>query len=218
MRNVNRSYLLIDAPDSLNRPETIIESTTIAISGNASLIRRAIYSDPYQAEDDEGLQSRVVDKLNDWYFGKCAYCERFYKLDVEHYRPKGEVRGEDNDLISATGYYWLGYEWSNLLPACISCNRDGGKNSKFPYVNGGTAVNSPIFDNAGNLNRVFCIINHANLINELPALLNPEVDINIHNYFKFEVDNDRRRGTSPRCPRARRATRAGGRTRWRSGG
>jgi hypothetical protein len=191
MRSVTRSYLITDAPAILQKAETIIACTTIAREGNASGIKRAIYSDPYAAGPDEGNQSKVIDKLNLWYFGKCAYCERFYKLDVEHFRPKGEVTDENNNLLSGTGYYWLGYEWSNLLPSCISCNRDGGKNSKFPYVAGGTIITTPVFDITGNLDRSFCTVNHPTLLGELPALLNPEIDTNIENYFAFEVDGDK---------------------------
>jgi hypothetical protein len=191
MRNVVRSYVLTDAPARLQLAGTIVASTNIAQSGNADGISRTVYSDPYTAGTDEGNQSRVIDKLNDWYFGKCAYCERFYKLDVEHYRPKGEIRDEDNALLRAVGYYWLGYEWSNLLPSCISCNRDGGKVSKFPFLAGGNPVTAPVFDQSGNLDRIFCIINHQTLVGELPALLNPEIDLNIETYFTFEVDNDK---------------------------
>ncbi|MDB4925934.1 hypothetical protein [Mucilaginibacter sp.] len=190
MRNVVRSYVITNAPAILQLVGTITASTTIARMGNATGISRAIYSDPYSAGPDEGNQSRVIDKLNDWYFGKCAYCERFYKLDVEHFRPKGEIRDEDNGLLRAVGYYWLGYEWSNLLPSCISCNRDGGKNSKFPYVAGGNLVTAPVFDAVGNLDRTFCLVEHHLLVGELPALLNPETDINIVSYFAFEVDSD----------------------------
>lgn len=70
---------------------------------------------------------------------RCAYCEVSlegdrYRGDVEHYRPKvmvcdrsfyqrkGKlVRGSKNR--SGPGYYWLAYEWSNLLPVCSVCNR-----------------------------------------------------------------------------------------------
>lgn len=191
MRKVTRSYLLVDAPAILQRQSTIDACTILARAADATLIKRAIYSDPYQADDDEGLQSRVIDKLNDWYFSKCAYCERFYKLDVEHYRPKGEVRGEDNELISDTGYYWLGYEWSNLLPACISCNRDGGKNSKFPYLKGGTVVSAPSFGADSNLDFSLCLATHQNFKNELPALLNPELDDDFETFFNFVIDDQR---------------------------
>ena len=77
---------------------------------------------------------------------KCAYCE--YRLsrtdwDVDHYRPKARVYGRDDH----PGYYWLAYEWDNLLPACKHCNqlrsdpptlgnlgrtRGRGKGDKFP--------------------------------------------------------------------------------------
>ncbi|ACT92182.1 hypothetical protein [Dyadobacter fermentans] len=190
MRNVTRSYLITDAPDILQAEDTIAASTIIAKAGDASGIKRSLYSDPYTAGPDEGNQSRVIDKLNNWYFGKCAYCERFYKLDVEHFRPKGEIRDENNALTSNIGYYWLGYEWSNLLPSCISCNRDGGKNSKFPYIAGGKTVTAPTFNESGNLDREHCIVDHELLVGELPALLNPEVDLNVERFFAFEIDDD----------------------------
>ena len=89
------------------------------------------------------------------FFGKCAYCEedlsRSHHGEMEHYRPKGEVRDVDNQIVmirSASarpkkhpGYYWLTYEWRNLLPACQLCNKQPstkkpfGKGNRFP-VNG----------------------------------------------------------------------------------
>lgn len=46
--------------------------------------------------------------------GKCAYCESLCKatsyLQVEHFRPKSR-------------YYWLAYDWDNLLLACQVCNQ-----------------------------------------------------------------------------------------------
>lgn len=65
----------------------------------------------------------VKAELERLFHGKCAYCESFYgstqPVDVEHYRPKGEVEGiEDHP-----GYYWLAMDWQNLLPSCIDCNR-----------------------------------------------------------------------------------------------
>ncbi|GLQ87697.1 HNH endonuclease family protein [Dyella flagellata] len=65
----------------------------------------------------------VVEKLEDLFHGKCAYCEHRYaagaKVDVEHYRPKGGVKEEPDH----TGYWWLALDWDNLLPSCIDCNR-----------------------------------------------------------------------------------------------
>lgn len=65
----------------------------------------------------------VKRRLEELFHGKCAYCESFYAsqapVDVEHYRPKGAVEGEPNH----PGYWWLGMEWTNLLPSCLDCNR-----------------------------------------------------------------------------------------------
>ncbi len=71
--------------------------------------------------------------------GKCAYCDRdIYNQhgDVEHFRPKGGVTDASDVPVtriirgvkeSHPGYYWLVYDLSNLLPACIRCNQISGK-------------------------------------------------------------------------------------------
>ena len=69
--------------------------------------------------------------LADVFGGKCAYCESRYDrtqpVDVEHYRPKSEVKvGE----VKVGGYWWLAAVWSNLLPSCIDCNRARSKTSR----------------------------------------------------------------------------------------
>jgi hypothetical protein len=40
-------------------------------------------------------------------------------MDVEHFRPKGAVKDDDEH----PGYWWLAMAWDNLLPSCIDCNR-----------------------------------------------------------------------------------------------
>ena len=84
--------------------------------------------------------------------GRCVYCEAnikdFQDGDVEHFRPKMGVTDE-NDLpvmivaspgknLQHPGYYWLAYNWTNLLPACVKCNRPGpdgiGKHNRFPLA------------------------------------------------------------------------------------
>ncbi|MEL7681804.1 hypothetical protein AAG602_11610 [Citromicrobium bathyomarinum] len=65
----------------------------------------------------------VKNELERLFRGKCAYCETFYasaqSMDVEHYRPKGAVEGDD----AHPGYWWIAMAWDNLLPSCIDCNR-----------------------------------------------------------------------------------------------
>ena len=69
--------------------------------------------------------------LNDQH-DKCCFCEkgREHVHEVEHFRPKTAVRQEKRDPQEYPGYYWLAYEWSNLLMACRFCN--GTKGTLFP--------------------------------------------------------------------------------------
>ena len=68
--------------------------------------------------------------------GRCAYCEGRYNSgefgDAEHYRPKSEVT-EGRKAVSHPGYYWLAYEWQNLLLSCRKCN---SKHSNIDPVTG----------------------------------------------------------------------------------
>ena len=106
-------------------------------------------------------QKAVYFNENGPFRGKCAYCEQ--KIvgdqhgDIEHYRPKGKVTDEDDKEIIISekgkkkphpGYYWLAYDWRNLLPSCGLCNKPAteqktgeaiGKRNRFP-INGSRAV------------------------------------------------------------------------------
>lgn len=96
-------------------------------------------------------------RLLEIFNNKCAYCETPIEPgepgDVEHFRPKGAVLEDDGTPVTCTeangheydhpGYYWLAYEWTNLLPSCRNCNtrgKESGKGNFFPLVpppNGG---------------------------------------------------------------------------------
>lgn len=69
--------------------------------------------------------------------GKCAYCESRIEhaayTDIEHYRPKGRVRQGTGSPATEPGYWWLAYEWDNLLLACPRCNRTA-KGDRFPLA------------------------------------------------------------------------------------
>jgi len=130
-----------------------------------------------------GNTDYVLPELERIYHEKCAYCESRTKhvatLQVEHYRPCKDV-GEDNEH---EGYYWLGYEWSNLLLACPKCNGRSGKANKFPIE--GDRVYQPTMDSDGNLDRNRCNPKLPPLSDERPLLLNPETDEpGLH--FKFD--------------------------------
>lgn len=81
---------------------------------------------------------------------KCCFCES--KIghvsygDVEHFRPKaGWV--QNNEKINKPGYYWLAYDWDNLLLSCEICNQRYKKNF-FPLLPESTRALSHIADMA----------------------------------------------------------------------
>ena len=105
---------------------------------------------------NKALYKCTKSELFEAFHGKCAYCEsrieHTHPGDVEHFRPKGGVAEEDNNpvmvagpdgaMVPHPGYYWLAYDWRNLLPSCSSCNRlsktkEGrriGKGTRFPVA------------------------------------------------------------------------------------
>lgn len=82
--------------------------------------------------------SKLKEQLRIDQNGKCAFCEQnivsLSHGDVEHYRPKGGYSQNEKDDLHKPGYYWLAYEWNNLLLVCEICNRRHKKNY-FPLRN-----------------------------------------------------------------------------------
>jgi hypothetical protein len=110
------------------------------------------------------------------FYNKCAYCEVNILVSgdahAEHYRPKGAVTrltAEDKEELVTVGgvphpgYYWLAYEWRNLMPACQRCNTHGKRNF-FPVGNVHVADRAAVTD-LDELDRI-----------EQPLLLNPFKD------------------------------------------
>lgn len=65
-------------------------------------------------------------------YGKCCFCEsKFLETsygDVEHFRPKTAYKKKGARGLTYPGYYWLAYDWTNLLFSCEKCNRSYKKN------------------------------------------------------------------------------------------
>jgi hypothetical protein len=146
-----------------------IATTTLVADveeGKAIVIKDAIYKE----------QNTVYMDLDGVFHGKCAYCESLMDAnqpgDTEHFRPKKSVTDragkaimideEDGTAKEHPGYYWLAYDWRNLLPSCSLCNRVTklktgeriGKGNYFPV-------------------RGFRAINPAEETKEEPLLINP---------------------------------------------
>jgi len=175
---------LNDKPDILKEQSTIAALNQIAVSGNTNLIKDSIYKGTYT--DSEGkTQSSVREKLNKYYFQKCGYCEVICKAEIEHYRPKKGIT-EDK---THNGYYWLAYEWSNLVPSCRYCNTEGGKGNQFPVI--GKRVASPTLDNLDNLDITQSLASSQNLSLEKPYLLHPEID-DPSKVLGFTIDDEKK--------------------------
>lgn len=85
---------------------------------------------------------KVKEALSAAQDNKCCFCEskigHIAYGDVEHYRPKaGWV--QDEEPLNKPGYYWLAYEWDNLLLSCEKCNQLFKKNY-FPLANNERAM------------------------------------------------------------------------------
>ena len=176
---------LEDIPPTLIKTEVLSALQTIATTGNKALIKDTIFKGEFIEKGEKRYETRTY--LHKYYHKKCAYCEmRETKPEIEHYRPKKSVTGTDHN-----GYYWLCYEWSNLIPSCRYCNTEGGKVSQFPIM--GKRVYKPTLINDTELDVEKNIAKNAPLIDEKPYLLHPEIDIEFDSFLAFKI-NDKKAG------------------------
>jgi uncharacterized protein (TIGR02646 family) len=114
---------------------------------------------------------------------KCCFCEakitHISYGDVEHFRPKaGWVQA--GEPINKPGYYWLAYEWDNLLLSCEICNQRFKKNF-FPLLDNTKRATSHIDD----------------VSQELPVFIHPVLDdpqefIEFKEEIPFSIDDNLR--------------------------
>ena len=161
---------------------TIIDDLSSGDETRIKLGRKKITAKYYRGEQFDSDGNKIQDvaiALRDLYGKKCAFCEsKKHDPQVEHFRPKKGV----NQSPGHRGYYWLSYEWTNLLPCCTDCNKKKG--TSFPIFNN----HQRVYDATFLLNHNVCIDSHsflnAPLIDEQPQILHPEFD-NPENYFSF---------------------------------
>ncbi len=82
--------------------------------------------------------SGVKQALRTAQHNKCAYCETLNPTShdvVEHFRPKNGWQEKRGEPLGKPAYFWLGYEWENLLFACDRCNDAAHKGNLFPLAN-----------------------------------------------------------------------------------
>ncbi|RYY20562.1 MAG: hypothetical protein EOO04_19800 [Chitinophagaceae bacterium] len=137
---------------------------------NRTLLPLTFDSDVYG--DPTVKQALIADQ-----HGKCCFCEATFSDnsygDVEHFRPKKAYKIRAGTGLTYPGYYWLAYDWTNLLFSCEKCNRSF-KGNLFPLHD--ETTRKPHHD-------------HPNLLaNEDRLLIDPNVeDAALFITFKEEV-------------------------------
>jgi len=103
----------------------------------------------------------VKKQLKAFHHNKCCYSEARFNRDsvpVEHFRPKGAIGQQGSRVKQYPGYYWLTYNWENLLLCKTGINSN--KTDYFPLLNEPTRVKN----HYGNINL------------EMPVLINPSIE------------------------------------------
>lgn len=112
------------APDFLNSATVdlaIEKMEEFFASKNRSQKR---YDWPFSKEIDKELKM----SLHEVFHGKCGYCETKIESPefgtVDRYRPNNGVR--DKNEFYQDLYWWLTFEWDNLIYSCKECNQYKG--------------------------------------------------------------------------------------------
>jgi uncharacterized protein (TIGR02646 family) len=147
----------------------------VAVTKRAAIVAAWRIKKPFTI-DKHYRDKAVKDELWSIFGGKCSYCEIRLEGaqfgDVEHYRPKSGVRDtDDHEVLDPggnphPGYFWLAYDWANLLIACAECNQvkisknlvKHGKGERFPLEAGQRSFTP------------------TDGVVEQPTLLNPRID------------------------------------------
>ncbi len=103
--------------------------------------------------------------INDQY-EKCCFCESKFLDnsygDVEHFRPKKAYKKKGAKGLTYPGYYWLAYDWTNLMFSCEKCNRSYKRN-EFPLND--EATRKPFFEHTNQLENEDCLLINPNIEN-----------------------------------------------------
>jgi len=171
MRNFieNRTARYLDSPSNLDSPRCRDKIDAILDEPDGYKV-----TDEYNHDD-------VRHKLRTHFGIKCIYCESSpiatSTFRIDHFRPKKGIRG-----TAHTGYYWLAYEWTNLLQSCQLCN--GKKSNYFPLEDPLTRV---YHDTPHATEKIFRNPTKSPLADERRSLLHPELD-EVEKHFYFNAD------------------------------
>jgi len=117
-----------------HKPIPTILQTKGTIATNILIKRYNLGERNFTSEDfDNNIyrNSEVKEVLTFIQYSKCGFCESKITHidygDVEHFRPKaGWVQNKER--LNKPGYYWLAYDWQNLIFSCKKCNQRHKRN------------------------------------------------------------------------------------------
>lgn len=111
---------------------------------------------------------------------KCCFCESKvgHDGDVEHFRPKSACSQGRRQAMQRPGYYWLAYDWNNLLLCCSPCN-SRHKRNYFPLADPKKRARS---------HRNPIKVEDALFIN--PAICNPEEFISFREEIPYAINGN----------------------------
>lgn len=171
MKKLQKHY---PAPEVLKDQGIPATNQLIADVANDPMAEPDIDSKIYNGE---GVKSQL---LSDQHC-KCAYCERYCNGDygaIEHYRPQKGYNAAVGQPLTKPGYYWLAYDWDNMLYSCSECNSSVKKNY-FPLLDETTRN-----------------ISGRDISQERPTILNPYFD-NPSDYIEFHHELAVAKNTNP---------------------
>ena len=178
-------------PPRLSVHDALRQIERAILNADGNIYNHSFYPDNTVVEKLKAYSLHKIE-LEEGDLAKCYYCESKIShgatLQVEHFRPKAKVEAGENDHLELPGYYWLGLEWTNLLLSCPKCNGKDAKGNKFPITGVRAQPLNPltIVDGALTLSRANCFAHEGLLHDELPVLLNPEVD-RPEEYLTFDL-------------------------------
>lgn len=128
----------------VSRPATAPKHLRTSAAQKTRALCEAVTSGNHDVEVDRAVLKKVKPALEAAQHGKCCYCEsKVRSADVEHFRPvKSTRQSVQKSPRKKPGYYWLAYDWQNLLWACRDCN-EYCKNDRFPLQNPAARARSP---------------------------------------------------------------------------
>jgi uncharacterized protein (TIGR02646 family) len=138
----------------INKSQNVPHILTTTGATETTNLQNAYSANPNQYTSRIGIKARQITKMpvdNKIYghktvkaqlvseqHGKCCFCEAKFTDhsygDVEHFRPKKAYKKRGERKLTYPGYYWLAYDWYNLMFSCEKCNRKYKRND-FPLDN-----------------------------------------------------------------------------------